>query len=218
MQSVLVRSLLLASTGLLSLGALMLALFLLLSEHGWRTGLAYALGYSLSYFLLGAGVLLFDAQRPDRTAESAAWTPWLLLALALLMFWSAWRNARKPPAATPPWLARLYGLSPRGAFGFGVLVTLTNVKNLALFLSALSVIALSQLPLSRRLLLLIPLTLLFCLVVLIPPLLYLAFPRRAARWLGGMKQALETHSRSVEIGLPLFFGFFFLFRSWQAFS
>jgi len=75
-------------------------------------------------------------------------------------------------------------------------------------------VMLSDLPLAGTLTLVPPVALTFCLSVIVPVLIYLSFPRRAADLLQRFKRALETHSRAIGIWAPVFFGVIFLFRGW----
>jgi len=55
---VLAQSLLLASSGLLSVGSITLVILLLLTDRGWRNGLGYALGATSVFYVIGAGLML----------------------------------------------------------------------------------------------------------------------------------------------------------------
>ncbi len=213
----LLQALLLASTGFFSVGAILLAIVLLLSKGGWKNGLAYAVGYTFTYLLVGGGVLLIEGQRPATQQGPSFWGSLLLWGMAALMFWFSWRGLRQPIRQQGPgWLQRLDQLTPRQSLAFGALVVISNVKNLALFLSAVSVLLVTELPLVQQLLFLLPLTLTFCLSVLAPGLLYWLFPQRAQPWLQHARSFLATHQRPINIWLPFFFGLFFLVRGWQA--
>ncbi len=49
MLTVIIQSLILASSRLLSVGSITLVILLLISDRGWRNGLGYALGYTSAY-------------------------------------------------------------------------------------------------------------------------------------------------------------------------
>ena len=51
--TVLIQSLLLASGGMLSIGSITIVILLLISDQGWRNGLAYTLGYVSGYTIIG---------------------------------------------------------------------------------------------------------------------------------------------------------------------
>jgi threonine/homoserine/homoserine lactone efflux protein len=207
---VLVQALFLASSGLLSVGSITLVILLLLSERGWRNGLGYSLGYTSAYTLIGvSAVLLGYRTQVNSTAEPSLLVPILLMVLGSLLLWLGLRNYRKPPSETdeePRFFKIVDKITPPKAFGFGAMVSVVNFKNLALFLTALSVVILSDLILAEKLIITLLVALVFCLSVIIPVVIYLAFPKQAKRLLNSIKQFISRHSRSIGIWLPLIFG------------
>lgn len=216
MLAVLLQALLLASSGFFSVGSITLVLLLLLSDRGWRNGLGYALGYFSAYTVIGFVVISLGYRAGSGgQREPGLATPILLIILGLLLLWMGFRNWRKPEPENPQpprFFAIVDSITPPKAFAFGALVTVMNVKNLALYLSALSVIMLSDLPLAAKLTLVPPVALTFCLLVLAPVLIYLAAPSQAADLLTRFKHALESRSRSIGIWAPLIFGLIFILR------
>lgn len=214
MGTVLVQALLLASTGLLSVGSITLVILLLLSERGWPKGLAYALGYTGAYALIGVGAVAVGYRSADgRAGEPRLFLPLLMLGLGALLLWLAWRNWRKPRSEEPeefPFLSLVDQLTVLKAFGFGAMIAVVNFKNLALFLSALSIVILSELRLSEKLVITLLVVLLFCLAVIIPVLVYVALPGRAQLLLNAFREWLNRHNRPIGIWGPLVFGLFFL--------
>lgn len=219
MFAVLVRSLILASAGFFSVGSITLVILLLLSERGWRNGLGYVLGYFSAYTLIGfAAVALGYRATRDKPGEPGIAGPLVLVALGLLLLWLAFRNWRRPAVQSPDpprFFTIVDSIGPAKSFAFGALVTVMNVKNLALFLSSLSVVIFSDLPLAGKLTLVAPVALTFCLSVIVPVVIYLSFPRRAADLLQRFKHALEDHRRVVGIVAPLLFGAIFIIRGWM---
>lgn len=213
---ILIQTLLLASAGILSFGSITLVILLLISDRGWVNGLAYALGYTCAYTAIGvAAVLLGYRSSGGASGEPGIVFPLILLLLGLLLLWMGWRNQRKAPdedTGTSRFFAVVDSITPIRALGFGAAVTVINFKNLALFLTALSVVILSPLPLTERLTVALLAALVFSLSVLIPVLIYLALPRRANALLNAFKAALERHSRAIGIYAPLIFGLIFLLK------
>lgn len=216
MLPVLIQSLLFASTGLLSVGSMTLVILMLLSDRGWRNGLGYALGYLNGYSLIGVSAVVVGYRATGGQAnEPGRVFPALLMVLGALLLWLSWRNWRKPALPgqeKPRFFAIIDGITPPKAFAFGALVTVINVKNLALFLSAQSIVILSDLPLGQKIFIALLVALVFCLSVAIPLLIYVAFPRRARDLLNRLKDALERHSRPIGIWAPLIFGLLFLLK------
>lgn len=103
-------------------------------------------------------------------------------------------------------------ITPLKAFGFGALVTVMNVKNLALYMTAVSVPLLSRLPIAQKIAITLADALVFCLSVLIPVLIYVTFPRRARETLLAFRGMLERNGRVIGIWLPLVFGVIFIIK------
>ena len=140
------------------------------------------------------------------------------MVLGGVLIWLGLRNRRKPapaadePAQPPRLFAMLDQITPLKALGFGALVSVVNFKNLAIFLSAISVLLVSDLPTAAKLLI-VPLDVLaFCAAVIVPVLIYLSFPAQANDRLNRFKRSLETHSRAIGIWAPLAFGLIFILR------
>ncbi len=216
MLPVLIQSLILAASGLLSIGSITLVILLLISDRGWKNGLGYALGYTTAYTVIGMGTVLAGYRATGGgPAKPSLVFPVVMVALGGLLLWLAIRNWRKPPSDEKKpnrFFAIVDTITPLKAFGFGALVTVINFKNLALYLSAVSVIILSSLPLPQKLTIAALVALVFCLSVIIPVLVYLSAPRRAAETLGAFKFFLERHSRAIGIWLPLIFGIILIMK------
>jgi len=216
---VLIQALLLATAGLLSVGSITLVILLLISDRGWHNGLAYALGYTGAYSLIGIAVVMLGygaSAKSSGSGEPSLLLPVTLLVLGALLLWMGLRNWRKPPVAEPEpprFLTIVDSITPPRAFGFGALVTVLNVKNLALYLTALSVVVLSVLPLPQKVIIALLAALVFCLAVIIPVVIYLLMPGRADTVLGAFRQALDRNSRPIGIWLPLVFGLFFVVKA-----
>lgn len=217
MYPVLIETLLLASAGILSFGSITLVILMLISDRGWVNGLAYALGYTGAYTAIGlVAVGLGYRSNAGATGEPGVFFPVTLLILGVLLLWMGWRNSRKPPVENPQpprFFAMVDSITPIRALGFGALVSVINFKNLALFLTAQSVVILSPLPLAQKLAVSLAAALVFSLAVLLPVLVYVCFPRRADAVLNGLKGWLESHSRAIGIWAPLLFGAIFLVKA-----
>lgn len=213
---VLAETLLLASSGLLSFGSITLVILLLISERGWRNGLAYALGYTGAYSVIGVLVVVVGYRAAQNAGgEPGPLGPTLLVVLGTALLWLSVHNSRNPPAAAagpPRFFAIVDSVTPPRALAFGALVAVINFKNLGLFLTALSVAVLSDLPLGEKVSVALLAAVVFSLAVIIPVLVYLARPRRANDLLGAFKGTLERHRRPVGIWMPLVFGLLFVAR------
>ena len=214
MLPVLIQALVLASAGLLSVGSITLVILLLLSDRGWHNGLGYALGYTSAYTIIGVSVVVFGYRAVENNTEDPSLVlPILLMVLGTLLLWLAQRNWRKPVSENqeePRFFSVVDKITPLKAFGFGAIISVVNIKNLALFLTALSVVVVSDLFITEKIFITLLVVLVFCLSVIIPVVIYIAFPKRAKDLLNSIRQFLNRHSRPIGIWAPLVFGLLLL--------
>ncbi len=213
---VLIQAIVLASAGLVSVGSITLVILLLLSDRGWHNGLGYALGYTSAYTAIGLSAVLLGYRATGNNAgKPGLFLPILLMVLGTLLLWLSLRNWRKPGSESqdePRFFSIVNKITPPKAFGFGALVSVVNFKNLALFLTALSVVILSDLPITEKIVITLLVVLVFCLSVIVPIIIYIAFPKRAKDLLSSIKHSLNRHSRAIGIWAPLIFGILFLLK------
>ncbi len=211
-----VQTLILASSGLLSAGSVTLVILLLISGRGWQKGLAYALGYTGSYCIIGVSAVLFGYRkfRPDGKSTYTAVSV-LLLFLGLLLLWIAFRNIRKPVSGKkdpPRFFSFVDNLSPLKALGFGSLVSLINFKNLTMYLTAISGVILSGLDVRQKIIIALAASITFCLSVLIPVGIYLMFPKHAGIMLNKIKNTIQNRGREISIFAPVIFAAIFILK------
>jgi len=213
---VLIQALVLASAGLLSIGSITLVILLLISDRGWRNGLCYALGYTSAYTLIGVSVVVLGYRTTENnTAGSSLFLPILLMILGTLLLLLALRNWRKPVSENkeePRFLSIVDKITPPKAFGFGAMISVVNFKNMALFLTALSVVILSDLSITEKIFITLLVVPVFCLSVIIPVTIYISFPKRAKDLLNSIKQFLNHRSRLIGIWAPFVFGLLILIK------
>jgi len=211
--TVLMETILLASAGIFSFGSITLVILLLISDRGWVNGLAYALGYFLSYTTIGVMAVTIGLRSGGDGGGVALARPVVLLVLGVLLLWMGWRNARKPQeddTGASRFFALVNSITPLRAFAFGAVVTVINFKNLAIFLTALSVVILSRLTLTEKIAVTLATTLIFSLSVLFPVLIFVSVPRQASAILNRFRESLDRNSRAIGIWAPLLFGLLFL--------
>jgi len=213
---VLIQALVLASAGLLSIGSITLVILLLISDRGWRNGLCYALGYTSAYTLIGVSVVVLGYRTTENnTAGSSLFLPILLMILGTLLLLLALRNWRKPVSENkeePRFFSIVDKITPPKAFGFGAMISVVNFKNMALFLTALSVVILSDLSITEKIFITLLVVPVFCLSVIIPVTIYISFPKRAKDLLNSIKQFLNHRSRPIGIWAPFVFGLLLLIK------
>lgn len=214
--SVLLEAIVLASGGILSVGSITIVILFLLSERGMRVGVGYAAGYTLSYLLIGVAVVMLGYRASlQGNSEPNNFLPILFIFLGFLLLYLAVRNRRKGPQENAEPL-RIFQVIDQftalKAFGFGLAIGVINFKNLAFFLSGISVILVSTLLLTQKIVVMLLVVLTFCTSVIVPVLIALLFPQQAEEKLGWIKQTIDTHRYQIGIWLPLVFGVLFITR------
>ena len=217
MISILLQSLAVASVGILSPGSITIVILLLMSDKGWRNGLAYMSGYITMYALMGAILLTVGVNFAENSSDEPSLTgSIILITLGVLLLGLTIRNWRKPSSDNDPssrFTTIIDRITPLKAFAFAATVAIINFKNLAIFLTAVSVLLLSTLPLPTQLTMLIPLVLIFCTSVIAPVVIYLAFPQHAHDYLNRIKETIDRYSRPLGIAVTLMLGLLFLTRA-----
>jgi len=214
--TIMLQSIALASGGLVSAGSITIVILLLISDKGWRNGLAYMLGYVGAYTVIGISVVVLSYRYTESANISGNPNPissLLIISMGILLLWLTFRNWRKQPSIvkkTPRIFAILDKITPIRAFILGVVVTVINFKNLAIFLSSVSVLIESDLLLPSKIIIVLLDVLVFCISVIIPVGIYIAFPEGAYERLNWIKETLERYSRPISIWIPLIFGLIFL--------
>ena len=219
MLTVLLQSLAVAALGLVSPGSITLVILLLMSDRSWRNGLSFALGYIIMYSLIGASVLILGVNLAENNStEQSNSISITLLIMGIVLLTVAFRNWRRPPrppagSATPSRFSRLVdGITPFKSLALAAIIAVVNVKNLTIFLSAVSVLLLSKLLLPAKLVILIPLVLVFCTSVITPIIIYFTFPDRASDYLTRIKTTIDRYSRPLGITVSLILGIALSYR------
>lgn len=216
MLSVLLQAIVLASGGVLSVGSITIVILFLLSERGRRVGVGYAAGYMLSYTMIGIGVVMLGYRASEQGGEEPSiFLPILFICLGMLLLYLGMRNWRKGQGETdkPPRIFQFIDqFNALKAFGFGLAIGVINFKNLAFFISGLSVVLVSGLPIGQQVSVTLLLVLVFCLAVLTPVGIVFLFPQGAEEKLMRIKRAIDVHQYRIGIWLPLVFGLLFVVR------
>lgn len=221
MLTVLIQSLTLASGGIISVGSITIVILLLISDNGWRNGLGYMIGYTGAYTLIGLSVVVlsynYSISSENTGGEASIIVPILFMLMGFLLLWLTLRNWRKKISETdeekpPRFFAILDKITPPRAFLFGAAISVINFKNLAIFMSAVSVLLFSELLLPTKIGIVLLIVLVFCASAIIPVLIYIIFPETAYQRLNWIKQQLQIYSHPISIWIPLIFGLIFLIR------
>ena len=132
----------------------------------------------------------------------------LLIALGLRSL----LDAPDPEAQQPRWMESVSSMSRPRAFGFGMALFPVQMKNLAIFVACVNLIATASLSLRSNAVALGLVLVVFAIPVLALIGLYAAVPQRASEVLGSLRAWMEKNSHAITVMLCFVFGPFFLLR------
>ncbi len=213
-----------AVIGALSPIPALVTIVFLSSRRAVLNTVAMLLGWSLVLAGLAALVLaLVDphAQATDHGAKGI-----VSLLVGVLLFGAGLRaliGAQHPLAApaageraherTPAWMTKLDVLPAWQALGLGMVLILVSPADIAAFVAAVQALAGQHYDAGARLIVLVVLILCIDLCILIPLLVYVLMPRRAADLLNKAKLWLIPHQRAVTGWSSLVFGIVMIINS-----
>jgi hypothetical protein len=191
---------------------LLLTILFLGSRRPLPNATSLALGYFTTCAAIGVvGLALFGG------AESAASTIGRVFSAMVggLLVAPGLRSllyAPDPDAQPSRWMKSISSMSPPRAFGVGMALFPLQIKNLAIFVACVNLIAAASLgPRSSAVALGLVLVV-FAVPVLVLIGLYAAVPQRASAVLGYLRAWMEKNSRAITVVLCFVFGAFFLLR------
>ena len=215
MSDFLPQLLFLAVGGAIAPPLLLLTILFLGSRRPLPNATALALGYFATCAAIGiAGLTLFDGAAGAGGAASAAGrvisasVGGLLIVLGLRSL----LNAPDPDAQPPRWMESITSTSPARAFGIGVALFPIQIKNFAIFVACVNLVATASLGLRASILALGLVLLVFAIPLLALIGLYAAVPGRASNILDSLRTWMEKNSRAITVTLCFVFGAFFLVR------
>jgi Sap, sulfolipid-1-addressing protein len=216
MSDFLPQLLFLAVGGAIAPPLLLLTILFLGSRRPLPNATALALGYFATCAAIGiAGLTLFDgaagaggaASTAGRVISASVGSLLIVLGLRSLL------NAPDPDAQPPRWMKSISSMSPPRAFGFGMALFPLQIKNLAIFVACINLIAAASLSSRGSAVALGLVLVVFAIPVLVLIGLYAVVPQRASAVLGSLRAWMEKNSRAITVVLCFVFGAFFLLRS-----
>ena len=192
---------------------LLLTILFLGSQRPLPNASALALGYFTTCAVIGiSGLTLFGGAEGAASAVGrviSAMVGGLLIVLGLRSL----LIAPDPEASPTRWMESISSMSPPRAFGFGMALFPVQIKNLAIFVACLNLIAAASLSPQGNIAALGLVLLIFAIPVLALIGLYSAVPQRASAVLGSMRTWMEKNNRVITVVLCFVFGAFFLVRA-----
>jgi hypothetical protein len=215
MSGILPQLLLLAVGGSIAPPLLLLIILFLGSERPLPNATALALGYFATCTAIGiAGLTLFGGTAGAGGAASmvgrvfSASVGGLLIVLGLRSL----LNVPDPDAQPPRWMESIRSVSPVKAFGFGMTLFPIQIKNLAIFVACVNLIATANLGPRASIVALGLVLLVFAIPALVLIGLYAAMPQQASNMLVSLRAWMEKNNRAITVVLCFVFGAFFLVR------
>jgi threonine/homoserine/homoserine lactone efflux protein len=185
---------------------------MLVSARGRVNGPAYLVGQIIGVAGAGAIVLLIagrvgdtdDAQPPD-------WASWLRLALGLGLLALAAKQWRGRPRegdepVTPKWMGAIDSFTPPKAVGAGIVLSALNPKNLILTIAGMAAIVGAGIPGDEEAIALAVFTVIACLGVAIPVVMFFVLDDRAGPLLEGLKNWMAQNNAVIMAVLLLVIG------------
>jgi Sap, sulfolipid-1-addressing protein len=191
---------------------LLLTTLFLGSRRPLPNAAALALGYFTTCAAIGiVGLTLFgDAESTASTIGRviSVMVGGMLVVLGLRSL----LIAPDPEAQPPRWMESISSMSPPKAFGVGMALFPIQIKNLAIFVACINLIAAASLSLRGSTMALGLVLLVFAIPVLALIGLYAAVTQRASDVLASLRAWMEKNSRAITVVLCFVFGAFFLLR------
>lgn len=185
-------------------------------SQGLTKGVMFVLGLTLTRMAQGLvfGVILY----PNSQAEGASSVVYILLTLlGILLLIAAYKKWQKQPDPhkKPALIGKMINLSSQKIFLAGLSLPLLSAKLWVFTLSAISIIGEAVNNIQEGML--IYFTYLLCAqILLILPIVYkLLFPKSSQRLLDCFTEFLEQHNKAITVGASLVFGILFLVQGIQ---
>lgn len=201
-----------AVIGALSPAAALSSIMLLGSQRPVANVVACLVGWLVVLLALAALLLALLDGHAGATGKSAKAAVELVVGLVLLCVGlrglvGDQHPLQRPSAETPHWMQRVERLRPGQALLFGMLLIAISPADLVAYFSALqALIGERDLAHGTRLAIWVVLVACISSCIIVPLLVYLAFPRRADRLLATGKTWLIAHQRAVAGGSAGVFG------------
>jgi Sap, sulfolipid-1-addressing protein len=191
---------------------LLLTILFLGSRRPLPNATALALGYFVTCAAMGIlGLTLFGGAESAATMIGRAISV-TVGSLLLVLGLRSLLKAPDPDASPPRWMGSVASMSPAKAFGFGMALFPIQIKNLAIFIACVELIAAASLGPGGSAVALGLVILVFAVPVIALIGLYAVATRRASQMLGSLRAWMEKNNRPITVVLGFVFGAFFLLR------
>jgi hypothetical protein len=192
---------------------LLLTILFLGSHRPLPNATALALGYFTSCAAIGiVGLTLFGGAETGASSTIGRVFSAMVGGLLVILGLRSLLYAPDPDAQPPRWMQSISSISPPRAFGVGMALFPIQIKNLAIFVACINLIAVASLSPRSSAVALGLVLVVFAIPVLVLIGLYAAVPQRASAVLGTLRAWMEKNSRAITVVLCFVFGAYFLLR------
>ena len=191
---------------------LLLTIMFLGSRRPLPNAGALALGYFVTCAVIGISGLTFFGGAESTVSTVGRVISATVGALLIVLGLRSLLIAQDPDAQPPRWMESISSMSPPRAFGFGMALFPLQIKNLAIFVACVNLIAAAGLSPRGSIVALMLVLLVFATPVLALIGLYSAVPQRASTMLGALHTWMGNNNRAITVVICLVFGAFFLGR------
>ena len=182
--------------------AVMVLISVMLKKTPRRNSLLFLLGYALTLVVLG-GVVVYIFH-VGGSGGAGKVDGYIDLSLGVLCFLVVPYSLRKKDKKRAPGVES--GPTAFRSFSLGSIALLLNPSTYLIFVSGLHVISSAHLGRQEDLLAIAFLTLVTLVTLLVPTIIFFAFPKRAEKVLDSLKAWLTKHNRVIGAAILLVFG------------
>ena len=175
------------------------------------TGPSFAVGWIVGIVAISVIVLLVAGPSDDPDSGASTAVSWVKIAFGALFLFLAlkqWQGRPKPGETPQPpkWMATIDQFTAGKAFGFGVVLSALNPKNLALTIAAMAGVAQAGLSAGEDVVAVIVFVVIGSLTVAGPVVAYLLLGRKAEHALSSIKDWMTENNATIMIVLFLVLG------------
>lgn len=191
---------------------LLLTILFLSSRRPLVNATALALGYLAVCAAIGIAGLTVLGEAQDAASAMVRVISVTVGVLLVVLGVKSLLSASAPEAQAPRWMKSINSMSPTRAFGLGMALFPVQIKNLAIFITCVNLIAAASLTPRGSAAALGVVLMVFAAPVLLFIGLYAATPQRSSKALGSFQAWMENNSRAITVVLCFVFGAVFLIR------
>ena len=191
--------------------AVMVLISLMLKKNPVRNSSLFLLGFVLVLIAIGiAGLFLLHVGGHGKKTPADGYVDIALGVLCLLAIPLVWKRKRKQeePAARD--------IKPARAFTLGGATMLVNFSTIPIYVSGVHVISDARLGLFDDVLAMVILTAVTLITLVVPIIIYIVFPKAAAKALSSVRVWLSKHQKVIGAAILLVFGVYLLIKGIHA--